>query len=255
MNSTEISCTCKLPAVTDLAGDDAATPPPEPIAHQEPGPRKTVPLSFAQQRLWFLDRFDPDSALSNFPMSLRLSGHLDPAALARALHEIVRRHEVLRTRVETVEGKPVQVIRPPAAVPLPLLDLSGLSEPHRQAEARRRTRAEARRPFDLTRGPVLRCRLLRSTPEEHTLLVTVHHNAFDEGSLEVFLQELAALYPASSAGLPEPPLQYADFAAWQRRRPAERELAYWRGGLAGLPVLGLPCDRPRPAVQSFRAAA
>ncbi|MCP4654206.1 MAG: amino acid adenylation domain-containing protein, partial [bacterium] len=272
MNPPEISGTyqlLRLPAVTDLAAGGAAirrregspeAPAPEPDVHQEPAPRKAVPLSFAQQRLWFLDRFEPGSALSNHPATLRLTGHLDPEALGRALSEIVRRHEVLRTRFETVEGKPVQVIRPASAVPLPMLDLSRLGDPQRRAEARRLALDEARRPFDLAQGPVLRVRLLRSTPQEHTLLVTVHHIAFDDGSLEVFLHELAALYPALSAGrspgLPELPVQYADFATWQRQWPAElreRQLAYWRGELAGLPVLELPGDRPRPAVQSLRA--
>ncbi|MCP4658566.1 MAG: non-ribosomal peptide synthetase, partial [bacterium] len=187
MNPREISGTYKLltlPAVTDLAGEGAAVrrregspeaPPLEPVVHQEHAPRKAVPLSFAQQRLWSLDRSEPGSALSNLPATLRLNGHLDPEALAAAVNEIVRRHEVLRTRFETVEGEPVQVIRPTSAVPLPMLDLSGLPDPQRQAEARRLALAEARHPFDLAQGPVLRVRLLRSTTEEHTLLVTVHH--------------------------------------------------------------------------------
>ncbi|MCP4658711.1 MAG: amino acid adenylation domain-containing protein, partial [bacterium] len=233
-----------------------------------PARRESLPLSFAQQRLWFLDRLEPGSSLYNIPTALRLTGDLDQAALVRSLNAIVRRHEVLRTSfAETADGA-VQVIRPVAELPLPVTDLERLGEPERGTEARRLARSEARRPFDLARGPVLRAALVRlatGTPEraEHLLLLTVHHIAFDGWSAGVFLDELSTLYRAFSGGrepaLPELPVQYADFAVWQRQwlrgEVLERQLGYWREQLAGVPMLDLPTDRPRPAVQSFRGSS
>ncbi|MCP4661861.1 MAG: AMP-binding protein, partial [bacterium] len=245
--------------------EDPEVPPIRPLERHRP-----PPLSFAQQRLWFLDQFEPGSALYNLPTILRLRGRLDPGALVRALGEIVRRHEVLRTTFEAVDGKPVQMIRPLPEPALPLRDLTRLREPRREAEADRLARADARQSFDLARGPLLRVTLLRlglGTPdrEEHTLLLTLHHIVFDGWSVGVFLHELTAFYQAFIAGrsphtvLPELPVQYADFAVWQRQwlreEVLERELAYWREQLVGLPVVELPTDRPRPAVQSFRGAS
>ncbi|MCP4654400.1 MAG: amino acid adenylation domain-containing protein, partial [bacterium] len=239
-------------------------PPIRPAASGDAGP-----LSFAQQRLWFLDQIDPGSALYNVPVALRLSGRIEPGALLRTMGEIVRRHEVLRTTFKIVDGEPVQVIHSEFDPALPVAELTALAEGHRRAEARRLALAEARRPFDLARGPLLRTTLLRLAPAEHELLLTVHHIAFDGWSVGVFLHELAALYQALSAGrralsagrrsiLPELPVQYADFAVWQRRwltgEALESQLATWREQLAGLPVLELPTDRPRPAVRSFRGA-
>ncbi|MCP4656201.1 MAG: hypothetical protein GY856_12380, partial [bacterium] len=224
------------------------------------------PLSFAQQRLWFLDRLEPGSSLYNIPTLFHLTGRLDRGALTRALGEIVRRHEVLRTRFEAVAGMPdsdpIQVIEPLPELPFPLVDLAGLEEPARRAAAVELARREARRPFDLTRAPLLRVVLLRRDAGTHLLLLTVHHIAFDGWSIDVALRELAALYQAFANGdpspLPELDVQYADFAVWQRRWLAgealESQLAYWRQQLAGLPVRELPCDRPRPAIQRFRGA-
>ncbi|MCP4656487.1 MAG: amino acid adenylation domain-containing protein, partial [bacterium] len=270
------------PTVAELAEQLGKVRGEEPVAQAPPiGPvprEGALPLSFAQQRLWFLDQLRPGSALYTIPLSLRLTGALDRGVPARALSAIVGRHEVLRTTYEAVSGEsadggPVQVIRPACELSLPVLDLAGLSEPRRRLEARRLARAHARQPFDLARGPVLRAALLRlaaGTPEreEHSLLVAVHHIAFDGWSIGVFLDELAAGYQAISAGraptdpglgLPEPAVQYADFAVWQRHwlsgAVLERQLGYWREQLAGLSVLELPTDRPRPAVQSFRGAA
>ncbi|MCP4662396.1 MAG: amino acid adenylation domain-containing protein, partial [bacterium] len=231
-----------------------------PPIRREAGPREGVALSFAQQRLWFLDRLDPGSALYNIPTALLLTGRLELAALRRALDEIVRRHEVLRTRYAEVDGEPVQVAEPELELSLPVLDLRALDALARRTEARRLVRVEARRPFDLSRGPVLRAALLRLGGQRHTLVMAVHHIAFDGWSGGVFLRELGILYQALSTGrsapLPELPVQYADFALWQRQwlrgEVLERQLGYWREQLAGLPVLDLPCDRPRPAVQSFR---
>ncbi|MCP4656403.1 MAG: amino acid adenylation domain-containing protein, partial [bacterium] len=260
----ELRILFEQPTVAGLADEVTAArrraegleaPPIRPAARRGP-----LPLSFAQQRLWILDRLEPGSSLYNIPSVLRLQGRLDIAALTLALAEIGRRHEVLRTRFETVDGDPVQVVEPVPEPALSLLDLSGPHTPRRRAEARRLAVAEARRPFDLARGPLVRIALVRLGAQEHALQVTVHHVAFDGWSGSVFLRELSVLYQALAAGraarLPELPVQYADFAIWQRRwlrgEVLERQLAYWREQLAGLPVLDLPCDRPRPAVQSFR---
>ncbi len=213
-----------------------------------------APASFAQRRLWFLHRLDPGSAAYNLPFAVRLSGPLDAGALARTLAEIVRRHEPLRTTFEETSGEPVQVIAPPAAVPLPLIDLSALPPERRRPEALRLAAAEAARPFDLARGPLFRPLLVREETEGHLVCLTLHHVVTDGWSTGVLLREVAALYPAFAAGLPSllPLLRarYADFAARQRRwlegpEPAAL-LAWWKERLAGAPVLELPTDRPRP---------
>ncbi|HVR95755.1 MAG TPA: amino acid adenylation domain-containing protein, partial [Thermoanaerobaculia bacterium] len=224
---------------------------------RRPRTGETLPLSFAQQRLWFLWRLAPESPFYNVQAALRLEGPLDERALARSLGEIVRRHEALRTRFRAESGRPVQVIDPPRRQPLPVVDLQG-----RPDEAERLALAEARRPFDLAREPLLRTTLLRLGPEERLLLVNMHHVVSDGWSVAVLYRELAALLPAFAAGrpspLPELPVQYADFALWQREwlqgEVLERELAYWRERLADLPVTELPADRPRPASPVFRGA-
>jgi amino acid adenylation domain-containing protein len=195
------------------------------------------PLSFAQERLWFLDRFDPDNPAYVIPSSLRLRGRLDVPALERALAEVIRRHEVLRATFHEEAGRPVQRIAPSVPVPLPVVE-----------EIRR----EAIR---LEEGPLLRARLLRLGDDDHVLSLDVHHIVSDGWSLGVLVRELTALYAGET--LPELPIQYADYAAWQRERltgeALEEELAWWRERLAGLPPsLDLPFDRPRPAVQTFR---
>jgi amino acid adenylation domain-containing protein len=220
-------------------------------------------LSFAQQRLWLLAQHEPESAAYNVSSTLRLAGDLDVAALARSLTEIVRRHEALRTTFAWSGTRPVQVIHRPAPQPLPVLDLSGLPETLARAQATRLADAEAHRPFDLALGPVLRCRLLRLTPQEHVLLVIVHHIASDVWSLEVFARELTTLLAAFSAGLPSPlpdlPMQYADYAAWQRRSlqglVLMARLSFWRQLLAPpRPVLTLAPERPRLPGASMRGA-
>ncbi|WP_164003015.1 non-ribosomal peptide synthetase, partial [Pyxidicoccus caerfyrddinensis] len=222
-----------------------------------------LPLSFAQQRLWFLDQFIPDSALYNMPAPLRLEGSLDTAALERSLSELVRRHEVLRTSFPEEAGQPLQVIAPPAPLPLERVDLSALPTDAREAEARRLIEAECRKPFSLAQGPLLRALLLKLTDTEHVLLLNLHHIVSDGWSMGVLVREVAALYEAFSQGqsspLPELPVQYSDFAAWQRQwlqgETLEAQFSYWRQQLAGAPqVLELPTDRPRPAVQSYRGA-
>jgi hypothetical protein len=237
-------------------------PPPLKISRQR---REGVnlPLSFAQQRLWFIDQLEPGSALYNMPMTARLSGSLDVGALEQTLTEIVRRHESLRTAFPEVNGEPVQVINPAAPLTLPVTDLSHLSDGERETEARRIATEEAQKAFDLATGPLMRASLLRLGDEEHIILFTMHHIISDGWSMGILVREVAALYEAYSAGeespLPELPVQYADYAYWQREwlqgEVLERQLAYWREHLSGAPaVLELPTDRPRPAVQSFGGA-
>ncbi|HVR99815.1 MAG TPA: amino acid adenylation domain-containing protein [Thermoanaerobaculia bacterium] len=221
------------------------------------------PLSYSQERLWFLDRLTPGSAAYNIPSPLRIRGPLDPAILERSFDEVVRRHESLRTRFADRDGEPVQSVDPPARWPLPEIDLTGLPEARRRPEAERWMEEEGGWPFDLTRGPLLRTLLLRIDREELLLLLTLHHIISDGWSISVLIRELTSLYRAFAGGqpspLPELPLQYADFSRWQRERlsgPAlEAHLAYWRKQLAGSPPsLDLPLDRPRPAVQTFRGS-
>ncbi|HEX4496054.1 MAG TPA: non-ribosomal peptide synthase/polyketide synthase [Thermoanaerobaculia bacterium] len=222
------------------------------------------PLSFAQQRLWFLDRLHPGSALYNLPLACRLLGALDVGALAATLGEIVRRHEALRTRFVEGEEGPVQVVAPAAPFVLPGVDLRGLPEPARRREAACLTAAEAARPFDLAGGPVLRALLVRLGEDEWVLALTMHHIVSDAGSMEVMLREIEAIYGAAAQGLPSPlpelSLQYADFAVWQRHwlrgEELESQLSYWRERLAGAPpLMELPTDRPRPAVQTEAGAS
>ena len=223
-----------------------------------------VALSFAQQRLWFLDQLHGPGAAYNMPGAVSLSGALDVGVLERCLNEVVRRHEVLRTRYVVRDGGPVQVIEPAEPVSVPVRDLSGLPSEQREAAARGLAEEEARRPFDLAAGPVIRFLLLRLDVDRHVFVWNMHHIASDGWSLGVFYRELSTLYAAFTAGedspLPELAVQYADFAAWQRRwltgDVLESHLAYWRTQLADAPaLLELPTDRPRPPVQSFRGSS
>jgi amino acid adenylation domain-containing protein len=220
----------------------------------------SLPLSFAQQRLWFLDQLQPGTAAYNVPAALRLRGTLDIAALQRALDAIVERHEPLRTTFAAADGQARQVVAPELRVPLPTIDLSGWPEGEQLEEARRRANEEAERPFDLTTGPVMRALLLRLGADDHVLLLTLHHIVSDAWSLAVFTREFAACYDALASGttpqLPELPIQYADYAYWQRQRLTgeilDRQLGYWRQRLDGVQRLQLPTDRPRREAQSFR---
>ncbi|MBV9772680.1 MAG: amino acid adenylation domain-containing protein, partial [Gemmatimonadetes bacterium] len=223
---------------------------------------RPIPASFAQQRLWFIDRMEPGSSAYHIPYALRLRGAVDPAALERALAGVVRRHESLRTVFADADGQAVQVIRAPGPVPLPVAELRALQAAEREAELRRLSAAEATRPFDLARGPLLRALLARTGEAEWALLLTLHHIVSDGWSREVLVRETAALYDAEKRGedarLPTLPVQYADFAAWQRGRlrgeALAAQLGYWRERLAGAPpVLELPTDRPRPAVPGAAA--
>ncbi|HEX7186034.1 MAG TPA: amino acid adenylation domain-containing protein [Thermoanaerobaculia bacterium] len=244
-----------------------------------------LPLSFGQERLWFLDRLDPGSPVYNMPAAVRLSGPLDPEALRAAIAGIAGRHEVLRTAFPAPQGTPVQVAAPSLDLRLPWVDLSGLGIQEGRTEALRLASAEALLPFDLEKGPPLRATLLRLASDEHVLLVTVHHIVFDGWSLGLFLRELRILYGASEGeprgrarterNCPSPqgefehrpqpdlaalPVQYADFAVWQRQllegEALASSLAWWRERMAGAPpVLSLPLDRPRPPVQTFRGGS
>jgi amino acid adenylation domain-containing protein len=248
------------PALADLAaaveealarGSRPQAPPLERVPRERP-----LPLSFAQQRLWFLHLLAPESPAYNLFDSVEFRGPLALGSLAASFREIVRRHEVLRTRFQAVGGEPLQVAVPAAPLPLPVVDLSGLGEAAGLPLARDLGGREVLRPFDLAAGPLLRVRVLRLAPERHAVILTQHHVVSDGWSQGILARELSALYRAFSAGrqpsLPELPIQYADFAAWQRGwlvgEALERQLSYWRRQLAGpLPALDLPTDRPRPA--------
>jgi len=212
-----------------------------------------LPLSFAQERVWLLERLEPGRPFHNLPGALRLEGRLEPAALARALSEAARRHEALRTRFAAGPDGPVQIVQPAGALALPEIDLRGLPEDARDGELLRLAREEARRPFDLGRGRLLRALLVRRAEEDAICLLTQHAIAADRGSAAVLAREIAALYGAGEGSpLAEPALQAGDFAAWQRRWLAGEALAgdliWWWEHLAGAPTeLALPTDRPRPA--------
>jgi amino acid adenylation domain-containing protein len=254
------------------AADQALLAAEQPMEAARPAPAEApragrrdepAPLSFGQQRLWFLHQLDPASAFYTVATPMWLSGALDIPALERALRAVTERHDVLRTVFRAVAGTPVQVVRPMAPFELPVGDLGPLPADEREARVVALATEEAQRPFDLGRGPVLRCRLLRLDEAEHILLLTMHHIVTDAWSLGVLSRELGAQYAAALDGrpdpLPPPPIQYADFARWQRgwmTGPVlEEQLAYWRRQLDGAPALDVPTDRPRPAVQAFHGAA
>jgi amino acid adenylation domain-containing protein len=239
------------------AGSGAVAPPLVPVARGE-----DLPLSFAQQRLWFLEQLQPGTSTYNMPSAVRFRGPLDVDALRRSLREVVRRHEALRTTFAVRGGAPVQAVAAELRLELPVIDLRWIAEDKRETALRRLAGEESRRPFDLAAGPLLRATLLRSGDEEHVALLTMHHIVADGWSMGVLIRELGALYPAFLAGepspLPELAVQYGDFAVWQRRwlqgEVLAAQLDYWRRVLTGLSVLQLPTDRPRPAVQQFRGA-
>jgi len=222
-----------------------------------------LPLSFAQERLWFFDQLEPGNPFYNLCGAVRMTGQLNEEALRQSIEKIIERHEVLRTAFAAVEGQPIQVVAAAGDWTLPLIDLSSRSLCDRQAEVQRLCASSAREPFDLGQSSLLRAKLLRLDETEHVLLLTVHHIVFDGLSLGVFLRELAEFYQAFSSNrlplLSPLPIQYADFAAWQRQQLQgeilETQLAYWKQQLSGsLPVLNLPTDFPRPAVQTFQGA-
>ncbi|HEY9157249.1 amino acid adenylation domain-containing protein [Candidatus Binatus sp.] len=222
-----------------------------------------LPLSFAQQRLWFIDQLEPGGSVYNFPAAVRLKGPLNMAALKQSLDEIVKRHEALRTTFAIVDGRPVQVIAPLLSLTLPIVDLRELPEPERESEVQRLATNEARRPFDLAEGPLVRATVLRLGEAEHVGLLTMHHIVSDGWSTGILIREMAVLYDAfcsdRPASLPELPIQYADFAHWQRiwlqDEVLDTQLAYWKHQLLGAPpLLEVLTDHPRPALQTFHGA-
>jgi amino acid adenylation domain-containing protein len=227
---------------------------------------ESLPLSFAQQRLWFIDRLEGgQSAFYNITIALRLRGPLEVDALDQALNAIVQRHEVLRTRFVEIDGEPIQVIEDDVEIVLRREDLGGLPEAVREAAIRQLATAETQSPFDLAAGPLLRALLARMGADDHVVLLTMHHIVSDGWSRGVFVREMAALYSDFAGGgngegaLEELPVQYADFAVWQRSQLQgellNSQLDYWRRQLAGASqLLELPADKPRPAVQSYRGA-
>jgi amino acid adenylation domain-containing protein/FkbM family methyltransferase len=255
------------PTVTQLAlqveealrsGLGVQAPPVERVLREGP-----MPLSFAQQRLWFLDQLEPGNIIYNSPSVVRLTGALDVAALERTLSEVIRRHEVLRTSFRVIDGQPVQFIHDAVPVSLPVNDLSQMDEPARETAASQLAKEEAERPFDLEAGPLVRAGLLKLDEHEHVCLLTMHHIVSDGWSVSVFINEVAALYESFVKGeespLPELPVQYADYAVWQRERlqgeVLDNQLAYWKEQLDGAAAaLELPTDRPRPPTQTYSGA-
>ncbi|WP_038094811.1 condensation domain-containing protein, partial [Tumebacillus flagellatus] len=228
-----------------------------PVSREEQG----MPMSFAQQRLWVLEQLVPGTSLYNMPMAVRLQGHLQTEALLLSLAQIVQRHEALRTTFAERDGRPVQVIH--EAIETHVLQTDLRTEPIEQREQKMRQLAteEAERPFDLTAGPLVRFHLLQLADEEHVLLLNMHHIVSDGWSMNVLMQEFVSLYGALAAGqtptLAELPIQYADYATWQREwlegDVLDEQMAYWKEQLGGeLPVLQLPTDRPHPSVQTYR---
>ena len=219
-----------------------------------------LPLSFAQQRLWFIDQLEPGSTAYNSPAAVRLRGRLEPGMIERSLTEIVRRHEVLRTSFPVVEGQPVQRIAPPCPVTLPVIDVSGMEQPEAAARALSAEEADCR--FNLAAGALLRCSLVRLGAEDHLLLLTLHHVVSDGWSMNILVKEFTALYEAFLQGrpspLPELTLQYADFAHWQRHwlsgSVLDSQISFWRDQLSGASVTELPTDYQRPISPSGRGA-
>jgi hypothetical protein len=219
---------------------------------------RTYPLSFAQQRLWFLDQLNPGNPFYSIHQAMQLDFAVDRVVLSRALNEIVRRHDALRTTFRSVDGRPIQVVAPSLSIPLRVADLRDLG-----AEAAGRAlqiaTTDAQTPFDLTTGPLLRAHLMHVATNRWVLALTIHHVVCDGWSMSVLFDELSTLYDAFARNKPSPlpplAIQYPDFAAWQRSAAnlerIDEQLGYWTQQLANLPALTMPTDRPRPAVQSF----
>jgi amino acid adenylation domain-containing protein/non-ribosomal peptide synthase protein (TIGR01720 family) len=259
--STERGLSARRRTLLDAMLHEAGAAVAAPERIEPRGDDGPAPLAFAQQRLWFLDQMEPGNPFYNVDATLRLRLRLRVGALEAAINAIVRRHESLRTTFRLRGGEPVQSVAPELHVPLPVVDLRGHPEP--AAEALRLAHVEALRPFDLARGPLIRARLLQLGDADWALVLSLHHIVSDGWSMGVFGRELSALYGAYAGGrepdLPDLPIQYADFAVWQRSwlsgERLDEQIAYWRERLADLPPLELPLDRPRPAVQTYSGAS
>lgn len=253
----------ELPTIAELANDiqEASL---QGVYAITPVPRDGhLPLSFAQARLWLLEQLNPDSGIYNMPAKVCLVGELNVGVLEHSINEIIRRHEVLRTSFTSVDGQPLQVISPDVQIKIPVVDLRELPKFEQEAEIRHLSIKEFQLAFDFTQAPLLRCTLLQLGEQEHILLFTIHHIVFDGWSKSLLIEEIATLYTAFVAGEPSPlpalPIQYADFAVWQRQHlQGERRealLTYWKQQLANLPVLQLPTTRPRAEVKTNRGAS
>ncbi|MFK0730724.1 MAG: condensation domain-containing protein, partial [Gloeotrichia echinulata HAB0833] len=230
------------------------------IIPRSPRNNQPLPLSWAQERLWFLNQLEGASATYNIPATVSITGNLDINALEQALSEIVHRHEILRTSIQTVNGRPIQIVHPEVTINIKLVDLQQLLNPQRETFLEQQIQLEAIAPFNLENAPLIRCSLLQLSTREYVLLLTMHHIVSDGWSMGVLISELSSLYQAFCAGVPSPlpelPLQYADFAVWQRQWlngvVLETQLNYWRSQLHDVPsLLQLPTDRPRPVVQTY----
>jgi amino acid adenylation domain-containing protein len=236
--------------------------PSQPQVLQPVSRDRQIPLSHGQERMWFIDQLEPGTSIYNRPLLVRLKGKLKVVVLENCLNEIIRRHEILRTILSSVNGQPFQVISPYQPLTLSVTDISARTVEESVAEAKRRAAVEIALPFDLGRGPLIRSMLLRLSEEEHVLLLTMHHVVFDGWSEGVLFHELSVLYESFSVGryspLSELPIQYADFAFWQRESLQgeifDQQLAYWKKQLADTSILELPTDHPRPSVQTFRGS-
>ena len=239
-------------------GEDLRMPPL--VARERP---KVLPLSFAQQRLWFLDQLELGSTTYLIPSALCVDGEINMQALERSFQDLIHRHESLRTTFEERDGQPVQVIHPAGPLTLPVIDLQGLAEQEREQQVRWLASQERQHPCDLVTGPLLRTALLRLESQEHVLLQTLHHIITDGWSNGVLVRELTTLYQTKLSGEPSPlaplPIQYADYTLWQRAwlqgEALQAQLSYWRSQLAGIAPLELPTDHPRPPVQTYRGAS
>ena len=237
------------------------------IKYKTISPRKktdSVPLSFAQQRLWFLDRLEPNSPFYNIPVAVRLSGDLKIQVLQQALDAIVAHHEILRTNYTNENGNPIQIINAPQSVELQIIDLQQYAQAEQETQIQKLLQQESQRPFNLASDMTLRGCLLQLAAREHVLLLVMHHIASDAWSMGILWEQLTQLYQAFLDDKPNPleklPIQYADYALWQREwltgEVLDKQLNYWKQQLAGAnPVLELPTDRPRPAVQTYRGAS
>jgi amino acid adenylation domain-containing protein len=266
-SSTNLSLTNMSDAKRDLLqrylSGEINQKPTSPRAINRIAPGNLPEPSFGQERLWFLDQLMPGSPVFNIPIAVRLFSPLSVAVLKQGIDEIIRRHDTLRTTFATVDGQPKVVIAPTLKLTIPVVDLTGYPQHELETEVRRLSDEEALRPFDLAQGPLVRVSLIRLGEDAHVLLVTTHHIISDGWSTVVFFQELSQLYEAFSKGerspLPELPIQYPDYATWQREwlqgQVLEKQLSYWKENLGGdLPVLDLATDRPRPSVQTHHGA-
>jgi amino acid adenylation domain-containing protein/non-ribosomal peptide synthase protein (TIGR01720 family) len=251
-----------LAAAVDRAREGGAAtaqaPPLVPIVRTGP-----LPASFAQQRLWFLAQLEPDSPFYNLPAGFRLRGTLEVDLLKAGLNQVIARHDALRTVFQETDGQPTQVVLSSVTVEVPVVDLRDIPAKERPVELSKQTETEAQRIFDLTRGPLIRARVWRIEEQEYVLLMTLHHIISDGWAMDVLIRELVTYYQAGLSGqpaaLPPLPIQYADYAVWQRNwmqgTVLETQLAYWKDRLGDAPAaLELPTDRPRPAVQTYQGA-